>query len=112
MSAQYRLHYDAIARVEQKFVIIQWLLVDEPPLTGKANIAEKMTRASYNKLKSRMTMLFWNVIVQLHIVMIDGDEVQNTVPIQRGTETPRLREHFLTSAHTPGSSKNNTHIFQ
>lgn len=46
----YRRHYNAKVLVEGEFVPNQWVLIHKVPLTGKANVAEKMAKVSYNKL--------------------------------------------------------------
>lgn len=44
---QYKRHSDAKVRVKSEFVPSQWVFVDEPFLTGKANRADEMATVSF-----------------------------------------------------------------
>lgn len=88
------------------------MFVDKPPLTGKANTADEMKKASYNKLQPPKAGPFQIIKLQPLTVVLDEEGVLNTVSVQRITAALGLRGYRPKTAQTPGSPKYETHTMQ
>lgn len=110
--AWYKRHYDASVHTEPEFVLSQSGFIDKLPLISKANAADEMANASYNKLLTRKTGPFRAIKMQPHRVVIDKERRPNTVPLHKITTAPGMRRHCPKTAQTPGSFNNETQTMQ
>lgn len=63
---------DSKVHSQPKIVAYQWELKDEPPLSDKANTANKKANASYNKLAPQRAVRLR--IIELHPLKVLSDE--------------------------------------
>lgn len=83
---------------------------NKPPLNSKANTANGVLKASYCKLQPQKIEPFQIVNVQLHTVVLDEEEVPNTVSIYKFTAASRFEKELSRNGTDAGvSSEQNTH---
>lgn len=88
------------------------MFIDKPAFNDKANTVDELANVSYNKLQRGRAGPFQIIKMQLHTVVLDGEEVPKTVLIHNVTAAPGVEEQRFETVQTPSSRKNDTHMTQ